>query len=135
LLLPQEVKEIGIDRAIIFYEGLRPILSHKIRYYEDKRFKARLAPPPVLPPIDIAAVPRGERERFGDDNEVSRIGIEPIVEAPARPVEAPDVARLDELDLEDFSANFDDVVIPQGRALADHEMQSAVDQFLEAFTN
>jgi len=51
-----------------------------------------------------------------------------------RPVEAADVARLDELDLEDFSVNFDDVVIPHGRALADHEMQSAVDRFLEAFT-
>ena len=135
LLLPQEVKEIGIDRAIIFYEGLRPILGHKIRYFEDKRFKARLAPPPVLPPIDIAAVPRGERERFGNDKEASRIGLDPILDVSVRPVEASDVARLDELDLEDFSVNFDDVVIPQGRALADHEMQSAVDRFLEAFTN
>jgi hypothetical protein len=27
------------------------------------------------------------------------------------------------------------VVIPQGRVLADHEMQNAVDRFLEAFTN
>ena len=135
LLLPQEVKEIGIDRAIIFYEGLRPILGHKIRYFEDKRFKARLAPPPGLPPIDIAAVPRGERERFVNENEVSSIGLDSILEVSVRPVEAADVARLDELDLEDFSVNFDDVVIPQGRALADHEMQSAVDRFLEAFTN
>ena len=133
-MLPQEVKEIGIDRAIIFYEGLRPILSHKIRYFDDKRFKARLAPPPALPPIDIAAVRRGERERFGNDSEVSPIWLEPMIEVSARPVEASDVARLDKLDLEDFSVNFDDVVIPQGRALADHEMQSAVDQFLAAFT-
>src|SRR5206468_1941324 len=83
-----------------------------------------LAPPPVLPPIDIAAVPRGERERFGNDNEVSRTGLDPIIEVSVRPVEASDVARLDELDLEDFSVNFDDVVIPQGRALTDHEIQS-----------
>ena len=42
LLLPQEVKEIGTGRAIIFYEGLRPIVGDKIRYYEDERFKVRL---------------------------------------------------------------------------------------------
>ena len=46
LLLPQEVKEIGSDDAIIFYEGLRPIRCKKIRYYADPRFRARLSPPP-----------------------------------------------------------------------------------------
>ena len=42
LLLPQEVKEIGNDKAFIFYEGLRPIRCKKIRYYADRRFRARL---------------------------------------------------------------------------------------------
>ena len=46
LLLPQEVKEIGNDNALIFYEGLRPIRCKKIRYYADRRFRARLLPPP-----------------------------------------------------------------------------------------
>ena len=46
LLLPQEVKEIGTDSALIFYEGLRPIRCKKIRYYADRRFRARLLPPP-----------------------------------------------------------------------------------------
>ena len=46
LLLPQEVKEIGNDSALIFYEGLRPIRCKKIRYYADRRFRARLLPPP-----------------------------------------------------------------------------------------
>ena len=44
LLLPQEVKEIGNDNALIFYEGLRPIRCKKIRYYADRRFRARLLP-------------------------------------------------------------------------------------------
>src|SRR5207253_10020565 len=46
LLLPQEVKTLGSEEAIIFYEGLRPIRCRKIRYYQDRRFIARLLPPP-----------------------------------------------------------------------------------------
>ena len=48
LLLPQEVKELGTEEAIIFYEGLRPIRCRKIRYFEDARFRARLLPPPPV---------------------------------------------------------------------------------------
>ena len=50
LLLPQEVKELGTDHEIIFYEGMRPIRCRKIRYFEDPRFRARLFPPPERPP-------------------------------------------------------------------------------------
>ena len=50
LLLPQEVKELPPDQAIIFYEGLRPIRCRKIRYYADRIFKKRLRPPPPRPP-------------------------------------------------------------------------------------
>ena len=46
LLLPQEVKELGRDQEILIYEGLRPVLAKKNRYYEDPLFKKRLFPPP-----------------------------------------------------------------------------------------
>jgi type IV secretion system protein VirD4 len=46
LLLPQEVKELGSEQALILYEGLRPIRCHKIRYYRDRCFMKRLYPPP-----------------------------------------------------------------------------------------
>lgn len=46
LLLPQEVKELGRNREILLYEGLRPVLAKKNRYYEDPLFKKRLFPPP-----------------------------------------------------------------------------------------
>src|SRR6202041_445859 len=46
LLLPQEVKALGAEEAIIFYEGLRPIRCKKIRYFQDHRFTTRLMPPP-----------------------------------------------------------------------------------------
>lgn len=47
LLLPQEVKELGTENALIFYEGLRPVKCQKIRYYADARFRQRLLPPPA----------------------------------------------------------------------------------------
>jgi type IV secretion system protein VirD4 len=46
LMLPQEVKELGRDRELLLYEGLRPVLAKKNRYYEDPLFKKRLFPPP-----------------------------------------------------------------------------------------
>jgi type IV secretion system protein VirD4 len=49
LLLPQEVKELGSEEAIIFYEGCRPIRCQKVRYFSDRRFRARLLPPPAKP--------------------------------------------------------------------------------------
>ena len=40
---------MGSDKEVILYEGIaHPVKCEKIRYYEDKRFKARL-----LPRVDI----------------------------------------------------------------------------------
>ena len=44
LLLPQEVKTLGPDHALIFCEGLLPIRCRKIRYFQERRFKVRLFP-------------------------------------------------------------------------------------------
>ena len=57
LLLPQEVKELGKNREILFYEGVRPILARKNRYYRDPLFRKRLFPPPV------SAVPPARRTK------------------------------------------------------------------------
>ena len=48
LLLPQEVKELGKNKEILFYEGVRPILARKNRYYRDPLFRKRLFPPPAI---------------------------------------------------------------------------------------
>lgn len=42
LLLPQEIKEIGIDNEIISMENMRPALVKKIKYYEEPVFMARM---------------------------------------------------------------------------------------------
>src|ERR1700733_11875429 len=49
LLLPQEVKALGPEEAIVFCEGLRPIRCRKIRYFTDRRFRKRLMPAPEVP--------------------------------------------------------------------------------------
>jgi len=53
LLLPQEFKELGIDREVVLLENTKPILADKICYYTDPTFTPRLLPPPELPLIDL----------------------------------------------------------------------------------
>jgi type IV secretion system protein VirD4 len=142
LLLPQEVKELGPEEAIIFYEGLRPIRAKKIRYFQDRRFAARLLPPPER------AAPAQPTS-----NEM-QVTVEPVVEprpaspppaesknreiSEARPVPreatVADIDRLDSLTLEDFAVDFDRVKIPQkpeGERLTSEELNAAVESFLD----
>ena len=49
LLLPQEIRELGLDKEIISLENCKPILCEKIRYYDDRHFMSRLLPPPAVP--------------------------------------------------------------------------------------
>jgi type IV secretion system protein VirD4 len=53
LLLPQEFKELGVDREVLILENCKPILADKIRYYTDPVFMERLMPPPDLPELDL----------------------------------------------------------------------------------
>jgi type IV secretion system protein VirD4 len=132
LLLPQEVKELGTDRALLFYEGLRPIACTKLRYFDDKLFKARLLPAPKLKPIDWTNIPIGKPERFFDGPAAAHTP--ETADVPAKhafgPPNASDLERLDELNRDDFSIDFDAVEIPQGRKLTEEELQRVVNDFL-----
>ncbi len=48
LLLASEINRLPADQELILVNGMRPILAHKLRYYEDKRFKNHLLPPIIL---------------------------------------------------------------------------------------
>lgn len=128
LLLPQEVKELGTEQAIIFYEGLRPIRCRKIRYFQDRRFTGRLLPPPEVkqqstraegstsiqqPAADVAPVEAAEASDFTE-----------------REATVQDIERLESLTLEDFAADFSRVEIPEGGPMTDAQMQVAVESFL-----
>jgi len=147
LLLPQEVKELGKDRELIFCEGIRPILARKNRYYQDPFFRKRLFPPPAWatpnppsppirtrppdsPPIDLSIVADAETLQS-----VRKIADETPEIAPVmRDATVEDIDRLESITLDDFAVDFDRVTIPQkpdGERLTSHELQSAVESFLD----
>jgi type IV secretion system protein VirD4 len=127
LLLPQEVKELGRSREILFYEGLRPILCDKNRYYEHALFRRRLLPPPQIVPLELSR-PATERN---PPARASPMPPTPAAAAGTRAFTAADVPGLNALGLEDFAADFEQVEIPQGRTLSDEELRRAVDRFLD----
>jgi type IV secretion system protein VirD4 len=54
LMLPQELKAMGADKEVFFYEGiLHPVMCDKIRYYQDKHFTSRLLPKLTIPPLSV----------------------------------------------------------------------------------
>jgi type IV secretion system protein VirD4 len=133
LLLPQEVKELGPDKAIVFLEGLRPIRCRKIRYFEDRRFRARLLPPSALAP-GIALIsretPPADTQSSGVDRSLSGAADSAPV---TRAATVEDLDRLDTLTLEDFETDFSRIELPNtepGELLSDAELGAAVEGFL-----
>ncbi len=145
LLLPQEVKSLGSGEAIIFYEGLRPIRCRKIRYFEDRRFKARLLPPPATaapsyssPAAAVIISAREIAERRPETGAIMSAASEPRSAASSgstvREATAEDLKRIESLTLEDFALDFSNVDIPdkaEGERMTSEELQRAVDSFLE----
>ncbi len=141
LLLPQEVKELKANEAIIFYEGLRPIRCRKIRYFEDRRFTARLWPAPErAAPVSSSAKGPSFDEDVRPDVVIGPDSTQRAVELmeplrATREATVDDIDRLDSLTLEDFAANFDEVKIPEkapGESLTSGELQEAARTFLDA---
>ncbi|MDQ2655179.1 MAG: type IV secretory system conjugative DNA transfer family protein [Chloroflexota bacterium] len=132
LLLPQEVKELGTEEAIIFYEGMRPIRCNKICYFEDARFRARLLPPPKV--TGIAPIPRETPPDAGAPGGVNRHVSGNSDAGPAtRVATQADLDRIETLTLEDFAVDFSKVEIPvtePGQRLSAQEMDGVVDSFL-----
>ena len=127
LLLPQEVKELGNDHEIIFYEGMRPIRCRKIRYFEDARFKARLFPPPERPPaVELPTVTSAVRSAAP----ASAAGTDESVASPTREGSVEDIDRLESLTLEDFDADFSRVKLPESGRLTAQDLGVAVESFL-----
>jgi type IV secretion system protein VirD4 len=134
LMLPQEVKEMGPNRMILFYENLRPVLAGRIYYYKDKFFAKRELPPPEVPKLDVKSarrrVPLPPIDRDEDAGNAIEARSRPVAVPKVRPVTTADVPFLDKLGLEDFSMNFEHIEIPKGRPITDAEIKDAVDGFL-----
>ncbi|QAY78172.1 conjugal transfer protein TraG [Sphingosinicella sp. BN140058] len=50
LLTPGEVMQLPPEEELVLVSGLAPIRARKLRYFEDRNFTARLAPPPQVEP-------------------------------------------------------------------------------------
>lgn len=143
LLLPQEVKELGPDRMILFYEGLRPVLAHRIHYFRDRFFACRELPPPPVPKLDVdrssrviatARAARPDDKKDTPDTNPGSItnatpqggGFAPTTKEAS--TMAGDVLS-DDLKLDDFSFDFDDVEIPTEK-LSDEDVKRRADEFM-----
>jgi len=127
LLLPQEVKELGTEEALILYEGLPPIRCRKIRYYQDARFLSRLCAPPSIEPRQhvVCSPPASARSAAAPLPET-----ETAHAVSTREARMEDLERIESLRLDDFAVDFSAVKVPAEGRMSDREMQQAVDSFL-----
>lgn len=135
LMLAQEVKELGRDRELLLFEGLRPILARKNRYYEDARLKKRLFPPPKhaapgrpAAATPIAPLPAGPAPVVDPGGEVFK--------RETRAATAQDIEHIQELTTKDFAVDLTQVVLPQKAEddpLTKEELDRAVQSFISAF--
>lgn len=140
LLLPQEVKELGSSRMILFHEGLRPVLADRVYYFREKHLSRREMDPPEVPKLVIAK-PEGLRAAPAATTGRARRPASPsgpattstAGHAPSKkgPEMQTDDARRDELDLEDFSFDFENIAIPHGN-FTDEELKARADLFVSA---
>jgi type IV secretion system protein VirD4 len=139
LLLPQEVKELGAENAIVFCEGVRPILCRKIRYFKDVRFRARLHPPPLvqqIPPAagQRAAVPAREPEALPMRAGAATAQSETGEAVHVREGELRDLERADALKLEDFAIDFSSITVPTEGPVSDFDLEKAAEDFVAKLT-
>ena len=127
LLLPQEVKEMGAQRQIIFAENVRPILCHKIRYYLRPVFLRRMRRAPDVPRVKpIAPPPTEPVSREPAPNSAARTALE----AGARNATAGAVTAR-EVNIDPHK------MVPPTKAedepLTREELDTAVESFVSAF--
>ena len=148
LLLPQEVKEIGNDNALIFYEGVRPIRCKKIRYYADRHFRARLLPPPrhatPVPPKSTPVAAPAPLTAAASASAPAPADAEPRTAessvAETAPMTVPmhiagieDIEHLDSLKLEDFSAPLQNLNFEHaGERPTESELDADAHHFIDA---
>jgi type IV secretion system protein VirD4 len=130
LLLPQEVKELGPEEALVFYEGLRPIRCSKVRYFEDRRFHRHLLPPPVVPLPGVARprnVIRAVQDSGAQPRPTMNAGRATQPDEVAQETEVirdgvpEDVAHLETLEAPDFAERIPEPVPPEHEGFGTHD--------------
>ena len=84
LLTPGEVMQLPPTDELVLFSGSPPIRAHKARYYEDRRLKSRVLPPPAL--IGGRAGTPGDRPAAQADDWTALPNPAPVASASGRPV-------------------------------------------------
>jgi type IV secretion system protein VirD4 len=141
LMLPQEVKEIGNDKALIFYEGLRPIRCKKIRYYADRRFRRRRLPPPArATPFPRKSTPTPTPHAPMTAAMPATVASEALTAEARSPETAlmhvatvDDIERLESITIDDFGEHLKNLKFEHASERpTESELDADVDRFLDA---
>jgi len=73
LLTPGEVMQLPPSDELVLVSGIHPILAKKVRYYEDRRFRGRILPPPSL----AGSVKKLQKERRDDWSALFLVAVDP----------------------------------------------------------
>jgi type IV secretion system protein VirD4 len=66
LLTPGEVMQLSPEEELVLVSGLAPIRARKLRYFRDRNFIARVAPPPMLAHGPYADCPKLRSDDWSD---------------------------------------------------------------------
>lgn len=148
LMLPQEVKEIGMWKQFIFMENVRPILCTKIRFYAHKAFVDRLKEiSPSLAILRNTLPSREQLEQAAGSGELRAsvptlcvhlpefVPITPGISesgTPHRTLRPDDLPVIASWDESTFSCDFSDIQIETIHP-TDEELQAGVDELLAKF--
>lgn len=118
LLLPQEVKELGMWEQIILLDNCKPIRCKKIISYKDKTFTERRDwPTPDIPKLIVK-----RRENAVIDFDMYKKTVE-------KPVTVENIDQMNSLSLDDFSYDFSSIDVPGDAPLSEQDVDNLVDQF------
>lgn len=152
LMLPQDIRRIGMWKQFVFMAHLLPIFCKKVQYYTMPVFINRLKEiSPSLAALGDALPTKEQLEDAAGRGELradvpllkvvhSEYAFSPkpgeeagtkevTVERPLKPA---DIGKLDKLKAEDFSCDFSDIEVPSVKP-TDKELQAGVDELLARF--
>ena len=134
LMLPQEIKEIGMWKEIVILENMKPILAEKIRYFADPTFTDRLKS--VSPSL---AKVKGIPSKKQLDHAVEAMELvapaqildmdthRAKIEARIRPMTMADVGENGEIDLRKIALDLSSIILPD--PASDEDVAAALDGF------
>ena len=126
LMLPQEIKELGVEDEIVSLENCKPILCKKIKYYEDPNFTCRCNLP-VAPvstvDMDLFMSKIEDRRRDLTDDDISESFDANKIVSSENFIK-PTRMQLDDLSDEDYADLVEDVA----QNMADAVLKPSIDK-------